>query len=340
MSIAEERSVSGEGEKFQRSVSSTRNVCEGKTGKRERGISVLVPELTTTNGGSPERATRLWCDLFATEGRRRRRSELAIWSTPASSRGGRIRRKKKKKTTDLGSRTLDSTFGGRTWEWTRMQRMMIGKDERASRQEDCDTEKLLTTSSESEDGELRRKVRRRKTQEYNPEVDNQNPVFCAGLLFPTGETLKWAIKEYAIKHRRDVKLVKNDKKRIRARCQSDCSWQLYAAVERFLGQFQANPSWNEAGLKQVLGEVTKVDVTKWKFYKTRRIAQKIIEGSMKEQHAMLGDYYEELRSANPGSRILKSLKFLVQEKAGSSAPQPSWVPLHSHPKYKTRSANK
>lgn len=188
-------------------------------------------------------------------------------------------------------------------------------------------------------------MRRRKTQEYNPEVDNQNPVFCAGLLFPTGETLKWAIKEYAIKHRRDVKLVKNDKKRIRARCQSDCSWQLYAAVEvdgkaykiktynnghtcrlsykseyviakwlakRFLGQFRANPSWNEAGFKQVVVEVTKVDVTKWKFYKTRRIAQKIIEGSMKEQHAMLGDYYEEVRSANPGSRILKSLKSLVQ----------------------------
>lgn len=125
-------------------------------------------------------------------------------------------------------------------------------------------------------------MRRRKKQEYNPKVNNQNPVFCVGLLFPTCETLKGAIKEYAIKYHIDVKLVKNDKEKIRAWCQGDCSWQLYSAVEddrkaykiktyndghtcglnykskyvtakwlakRFLGQFRANPSWNDAGFQ-------------------------------------------------------------------------------------------
>ena len=76
--------------------------------------------------------------------------------------------------------------------------------------EDYDTEKLMTTSSESKDDELSRKVRRRKKQELNPHVDIPNLVFCVRLVFPTSKSLKEAIKEYAIKHHRDVKLVKND----------------------------------------------------------------------------------------------------------------------------------
>lgn len=89
-----------------------------------------------------------------------------------------------------------------------------------------------------------------------------------------------------------MKLVKNDKKKIRAKCKIGCPWTLYARVREeemsfevrtyneehvcgliyesknlkskwlvkiFLGQFWANPNWTETGFKQAVLELTKVE---------------------------------------------------------------------------------
>lgn len=116
----------------------------------------------------------------------------------------------------------------------------------------------------------------------NPKVDNHNPEFHVDLVFPIGESLKLSIKEYAIKHHKVVKLVKNNKKRIRAKCKTGCAQTLYVAAigdglsynvrtyddlhtcglsyttqhlivkwlgKKILNQFRGNPMWNVAGSK-------------------------------------------------------------------------------------------
>ncbi|EXB53345.1 hypothetical protein L484_016227 [Morus notabilis] len=67
----------------------------------------------------------------------------------------------------------------------------VGGNEKEGKFDVYDTDELLTASEEGEEDELRRKI------EYNPNVDIHNPEFRVDLVFPTGESLELAIKEYA-----------------------------------------------------------------------------------------------------------------------------------------------
>ena len=55
--------------------------------------------------------------------------------------------------------------------------------------------------------------------------------FQLGLLFPDGNTLKLAIKEYAIQNGKDIYFKRNEPQGIRAQCSKEkvCPWVCYAA---------------------------------------------------------------------------------------------------------------
>ncbi|KAH7842774.1 hypothetical protein Vadar_030736 [Vaccinium darrowii] len=63
----------------------------------------------------------------------------------------------------------------------------------------------------------------------------EDPQFKIGMLFSTPEVFKAAVKQHAIKQQRPVKLVKNDKRRLRAKCMGvmgdnkHCPWEVSAA---------------------------------------------------------------------------------------------------------------
>jgi hypothetical protein len=61
------------------------------------------------------------------------------------------------------------------------------------------------------------------------EVDLQNPSFKVGMLFGSVEVLRKAITEYSLKERVDIKLPRNEKKRLKAVCADRCPWNLYAS---------------------------------------------------------------------------------------------------------------
>ncbi|KAL4324034.1 hypothetical protein GQ457_11G001980 [Hibiscus cannabinus] len=65
--------------------------------------------------------------------------------------------------------------------------------------------------------------------EFNNETDMVNPKFVKGLIFSDRNVLKEAIKHYERVNRVQVKLQKNDTKRIQAVCQETCPWKLWAA---------------------------------------------------------------------------------------------------------------
>jgi hypothetical protein len=98
--------------------------------------------------------------------------------------------------------------------------------------EETDTEDEGLELPES-DGEGKKKLR---FNSWNPE-DLSNPTFFVGLVFPSIEKLREAITEYSVKNRVEIKLPRNDQRRVRAHCAAGCPWNLYAPLDSRVKSF-------------------------------------------------------------------------------------------------------
>ena len=58
--------------------------------------------------------------------------------------------------------------------------------------------------------------------EFNIETEMRNPYFKKDMLFSNSEVLKDAIRQYGIKNRYNMKLERNDKKRVKVVCKVCC----------------------------------------------------------------------------------------------------------------------
>lgn len=72
---------------------------------------------------------------------------------------------------------------------------------------------------------------------------------------------------------------------------------------KYLNRFRADPNWSFEGFKQQVKEDTLTDISKWQFYRARKMARDIIHGSVAMQYGKLWDYAEELKKSNPGPTI-------------------------------------
>ena len=98
--------------------------------------------------------------------------------------------------------------------------------------DDHDSDYIYSASSEEEGEPLGTKVKGdTRRHEFNEEVDMRDPKFTIGMTFPSRDSFKRALKEYSILKHRAVKLVKNDKQRVRAKCVEGCSWIVFALME-------------------------------------------------------------------------------------------------------------
>ncbi|KAH7845309.1 hypothetical protein Vadar_000555 [Vaccinium darrowii] len=189
-------------------------------------------------------------------------------------------------------------------------------------------------SSSDEENSNRRKHHFKK---FRPDTDMADPQFRVGMLFSSPQEFKTAVKEYAIKQQRNVKLVKNDKQRIRARCEKKCQRELYVAkvmtestyqvrtyrgihncgktysnrnvtstiiAKKFMDELRINPHMPIAAFKERVRKDLKVDVSRNQLYKAKRKVGKLIYGTDIEQYGRLWDYCEELRRSNPGSTVV------------------------------------
>ena len=73
--------------------------------------------------------------------------------------------------------------------------------------------------------------------EFNNETDMRDPQFKKGMLFSNREVLKEAIRKYGIKNRYNVKLKRNDKKKVKAIFKVGCPWSLWGAKFNPQNQF-------------------------------------------------------------------------------------------------------
>lgn len=136
------------------------------------------------------------------------------------------------------------------------------------------------------------------------------------MIFSNVSAIKRAIEQYGILEHMKVKLFKNDKKKIKARCVSGCPWMLYVGVEvdnfsfeirtlnlehtcdldfssdkikskwlgkRYLHLFRADPNWSLSSFQQLVVSDLKIDVTRYHYYKAKEYALSILNGSLMEQ---------------------------------------------------------
>ncbi|CAN6373171.1 unnamed protein product [Urochloa humidicola] len=98
--------------------------------------------------------------------------------------------------------------------------------------DDADTEDDGLYLPES-DGEGEDRIR---FNSWNQE-DMNNPAFSVGLVFPSVQSVRQAITEYSVRNRVEIKLPRNDKKRVRAHCADGCPWNLYASWDSRVNSF-------------------------------------------------------------------------------------------------------
>ncbi|VVA28316.1 PREDICTED: Transposase MuDR plant [Prunus dulcis] len=151
-------------------------------------------------------------------------------------------------------------------------------------------------NSSSEEGE-----RRRKSLEFCKE-DLNNPKFEKGMLFGRKGDLKTALKNYLVMGNYAIKFVKNDKRRLIAKCRN-CTWMLHASFMQLEQTLQIKSfndkhtclqtptnhmSIREIKLKNLRKAVKRdlgYNVSHSQCSRAKKKAMEIIEGTYKEQYS-------------------------------------------------------
>jgi hypothetical protein len=132
------------------------------------------------------------------------------------------------------------------------------------------------------------------------------------------------------------KYVANDQIRVRAKCEGKgCNWMLYAKVQKsdnktvrvntlvdkhncgivfnnrlltapwlanhFIENFRLNPNMDYQSFRDMMASAKFSDISTTKFYRAKKLAREMLEGSVRDQYAILDDYCRQLTSTNPGT---------------------------------------
>ncbi|XP_062105109.1 uncharacterized protein LOC133816824 [Humulus lupulus] len=179
----------------------------------------------------------------------------------------------------------------------------------------------------------------KNSKEFNPKTKMQNFQFVIGMEFATVTILRNAIREYFIEGDREYVFIANDSNRVRVKCKgANCEWMLFASIvnkidgktmrvktlvdkhscgivldnkkltstwlaKHFLEQFRLNPSMEYNVFREITTKTKYSRVSSWTFYRAKTKARKMLDGSVKEQYAILDDYCKRLLATNPGSTV-------------------------------------
>ncbi|XP_038707254.1 uncharacterized protein LOC120002562 [Tripterygium wilfordii] len=164
------------------------------------------------------------------------------------------------------------------------------------------------------------------------------PSFELDMLFQSNDEFKEAVTTYAIMSRKDIRFMKNEPKRCRAKCKgaADCKWIIFASYDKVIDSFQVKTYVSEHSCepKRVLKSLTNKFLVS-KFYdlvaalpeikirylkpfmertlqleinltQCKRVRKRILAnlaGNCIKEYAKLRDYAEELLVSNPGSTV-------------------------------------
>ena len=119
-----------------------------------------------------------------------------------------------------------------------------------------------------------------KFNTFRPE-DLHRPQFHVGQVFESVELLRTAIKEYSCQNRVDIKLPVNDRKRLKAKCDDDCTWYLWASYDNRTKAFM---------VKRYVHEHTCSKKWKIRAFTSRFLAMKYLESFRADQDMNLMNF--------------------------------------------------
>lgn len=164
------------------------------------------------------------------------------------------------------------------------------------------------------------------------------PKFEVGMLFKSNTQFKNAVSNYGILSRHEIKFVRNEPARCRAKCvgSTDCPWLIFASYNREVDSFQVKTYYSEhtceakrelkrltskylakkfhrlisgqpdikaKTLKALIQESMELEVTINQCRKVRRMVLAEMAGYYKKEFEKLRDYAEEILVSNPGSTV-------------------------------------
>ncbi|WVZ19233.1 hypothetical protein V8G54_006555 [Vigna mungo] len=160
-----------------------------------------------------------------------------------------------------------------------------------------------------------------------------------GTYFTNKKDFTDAIRTYALSNGKNLKLIKNDKKRVTVKClgaNGKCKWYAYCAYvchdkswqlrkvidehtcsrdfnvklittkwlsERMEKTMRESPNMKVMDIREKLSRKWNVAISKNMAFRARTIAKSTVEGSFKEQFRRLYDYGHEVLQRNPGSTV-------------------------------------
>ncbi|XP_058198465.1 uncharacterized protein LOC131313987 [Rhododendron vialii] len=162
-----------------------------------------------------------------------------------------------------------------------------------------------------------------KFHEYRRETDLGKVQFTEGMKFPSAKEFREAVREYSIKEGKDIKFVKNETTRVKAKCATEgCGWSIMASLsqkgesfqvkthksehdclrsfkvrhvtskylaEKYVDSIRSNPDMPLDHLQQRVREDLMVDISHAQAYRAKRKALDLIEGTNLKQFARLRD---------------------------------------------------
>lgn len=183
--------------------------------------------------------------------------------------------------------------------------------------------------------------------------ENESLKFELGVLFNSLNDFKDAINDYAVKGGWNIRFVKNDKTRVRAKCVEGCKWVAYCSkvqnertfqLKTLVDEHTCSKSFKNRRLsskwlsKHIVDDVKEqpriklvsiqdklkrkyvVQISRGKAFRAKQKALDIVHGSHKEQYSKLWEYCEELRMSNPGTVAQMNLNIRHEPEEIEGAP--------------------
>uniref|UniRef100_K3YY80 SWIM-type domain-containing protein n=1 Tax=Setaria italica TaxID=4555 RepID=K3YY80_SETIT len=165
-----------------------------------------------------------------------------------------------------------------------------------------------------------------KNHEEKLPVFYSNLKIVVGMLFESVQLLRKAITKYRLKERVEIKLSRNEKKRLRVHCANGCPWGLYAShdgrakglvVNTYCGKHnyqkhrvlkRCTSKWlADNNFARIVQKEWNMTPSRSKLARARRLSMKEVLGDEVDQYKLLWDYGHELRRSNHGSTFFLNL---------------------------------
>ncbi|XP_012830045.1 PREDICTED: uncharacterized protein LOC105951201 [Erythranthe guttata] len=194
-------------------------------------------------------------------------------------------------------------------------------------------------------------------EESNEATGMKNHVLSVGLKFSTPQLFKKAMVRWNVLIGHAITYIKNENKKITAKCKQDCGWRIHASpigntstfqiksfisehkcgrvhenghvnskflADEYLDDLRDNHEIKVKSMKRKVRKDLNVDISRWQVCRAKHNVKKLVEGDIEKQYALVRDYCATVLDHNTRSC------FKIQNaKANNRGTQPRFLRLYA-----------